>query len=442
MAKKSLALFIIIIAFAALAVAAPASETGGDIAGHWAGIDIEKMLSKVGEVPDNKFFPDKPITPEEFNNWLHDYCPDWRLLETDEDYLTREAVATVVAENIGFVKVEGIKTPTDLADSAYPREMEKAMAVGVIRGYTDGRVRPGNALTKAEAAVILNRIDSLPTMEKGFRVGESAGIVRTQQGEMLKVGDAVYPGAKIITEAGGVLVLCADDSTTVRIGPNTTLEIEEYTSQPASGEKHTALVVWCGKIIGRVQKMLHNNSTFEIHTPTAVAGIRGTAFAVEVGESGDSRVSVYAGQVKVTGKNAAARTAVEVKANEETRIVALNQAPASPKKVDLELKDNWIRDEIKEALAEESRAHQDVPKTTIKIEKPKNTERGNNSEKSDKDKDDNNGNKGNNGNDGNSNNGNHSGSGGNNSENDNKQLDKDDKDKTDKDRKDKDKDEL
>lgn len=302
-------------------------------------------------------------------------------------------------------------------------DMEITMALGVIRGYSDGLVRPGNVMTKAETAAVLSRIDAIQVLQKGFLVSACEGTVSTEQGGILNAGEVVYPGTKIITGEGAGLTLYADDSTTIRIASNTTLEIEEYVSHPGSDEKHTSLVVWCGKIIGRVQKMLDSDSTFEIHTPTAIAGIRGTAFAVEVEESGESRVSVYTGQVRVAGKNKAASEVVEVKANEETRITALNQVPSTPEKVNLEIKDNWVKDQIKEALKEESAALVKVPQKAIKIKKPKNAKQENNSKKPGKDTDDknkgnnkdnkdsinsiNNGNNGNNGNSGNNgNNGN------------------------------------
>ncbi len=71
--------------------------------------------------------------------------------------LTRAEAAAIAA---GLIKDAGIdaKTFNDIADSWAKDYIVKAEAAGVMGGYSDGTFRPGEPLTRAEAVVVINRI--------------------------------------------------------------------------------------------------------------------------------------------------------------------------------------------------------------------------------------------------------------------------------------------
>lgn len=55
-----------------------------------------------------------------------------------------------------------------------------------------------------------------------------------------------------------------------------------------------------GTLLSSLKKLTKTTSHFEIETPTAVAGIRGTTFMVKVGPKNETRTSVFSGVVKVS----------------------------------------------------------------------------------------------------------------------------------------------
>ena len=54
-----------------------------------------------------------------------------------------------------------------------------------------------------------------------------------------------------------------------------------------------------GKIFSALKKLSKDKSSFEIHTPTAVAGVRGTTFLVIVVPGKHSRIGVFSGSVEI-----------------------------------------------------------------------------------------------------------------------------------------------
>jgi hypothetical protein len=78
-----------------------------------------------------------------------------------------------------------------------------------------------------------------------------------------------------------------NDGAQVRIREHTLMELRAETLRLLIGD------VWV--------QMVKRGNTFEVHTPSVVAGVRGTRFEVKTEYSGDSRVAVAEGLVAVRG---------------------------------------------------------------------------------------------------------------------------------------------
>ncbi|OZB12971.1 MAG: peptidoglycan-binding protein LysM [Marinobacter sp. 34-60-7] len=108
-------------------------------------------------------------------------------------------------------------------------------------------------------------------------------------GAIIRVGD------EILSSAGSATVELADGSE-VRISPNTRLMFNSLTQYGKSGMVDTRLRLHRGEVHTRVKPTIDNGARFEIETPSAVAAVRGTIFAIQASANGSS-VQVTEGTV-------------------------------------------------------------------------------------------------------------------------------------------------
>ncbi|MSR64878.1 MAG: hypothetical protein EXS18_03755 [Verrucomicrobiae bacterium] len=108
-------------------------------------------------------------------------------------------------------------------------------------------------------------------------------------------------GATVRTGDDGKAVLKAADAAGVTMQPKTTIEVGQLTrSNDVTKVEVKALT---GKALFLVNKLKTQDSSFKVETPTAVVGVRGTAFVIKVADDAESsRVAVYTGEVGVQGK--------------------------------------------------------------------------------------------------------------------------------------------
>jgi len=106
------------------------------------------------------------------------------------------------------------------------------------------------------------------------RVNGKPTITRGTQTEALRMGDAVRVGDRITTdETAKVKILLADDSV-LAIGPRSQVTIDELL---LSGDTRKGrLNVLVGRFKLAIAAWLNGHSDYEVQTPTAVAGVRGT----------------------------------------------------------------------------------------------------------------------------------------------------------------------
>lgn len=113
--------------------------------------------------------------------------------------------------------------------------------------------------------------------------------------------DRIYAGDTVKTSADGQVALEWLDGTRLVIGPDTLLTVLKCHSNKSNDTETSVFKLDAGSIWIRIIKVLSQKSKFEITTPTATAGVRGTIFAVHVALDGETKVSVFEGQVAVTG---------------------------------------------------------------------------------------------------------------------------------------------
>jgi hypothetical protein len=125
-----------------LTLAIPSFASLDDISGHWAENEINKWVEKgiVKGYGDGTFGPENTITRAEFT--------------------------ALLARIFNFIKSSDKVFP-DVSDTAwYAETVSKSVAAGIIKGDDTGNFRPGDPITRQEAAVILYRVFDLKVKNK------------------------------------------------------------------------------------------------------------------------------------------------------------------------------------------------------------------------------------------------------------------------------------
>jgi hypothetical protein len=113
----------------------------------------------------------------------------------------------------------------------------------------------------------------------------------------LAVGKTVSQGDTIETKEGAKLELSLPDGSKLRLGASTKVTLAE--AHFGENERNVSVSTWVGRVWAKVAKAVGGADTFEVETRNAVAGVRGTSFAVQAAADLSSVVRVYAGTVGV-----------------------------------------------------------------------------------------------------------------------------------------------
>ncbi len=152
-----------------------------------------------------------------------------------------------------------------------------------------------------------------------------------------KVGTKVNQGDLISTGNDARAKIVMSDRNIINISPNTKLKIEEYVSDNKT--KSVKLSLLEGKVRNNVEQKYDNDKNkFQIRTPTAVAGVRGTQFITSYSnESKKTEVITLQGQVEfkniVSENGTNKEQTVIIGKGEKSTVGAGGAAPEPPQKV-------------------------------------------------------------------------------------------------------------
>jgi len=146
----------------------------------------------------------------------------------------------------------------------------------------------------SQGLFVLERVALVDQLEGRAKVerGGSGRVVEAKIGLPVKAGDTV------ITGPGSWVRLHWADGTTMRIGPNSRVVVKKCRFNTSSKKEESLFSLTVGMVLTSLRKSLPRGSFFEIETPVAVAGVRGTQFMVR-SFGGACSVSVREGAVEV-----------------------------------------------------------------------------------------------------------------------------------------------
>lgn len=123
-----------------------------------------------------------------------------------------------------------------------------------------------------------------------------AGQTELQMGQAL----SLQRGDRVLTGTGARAKLTFPGGETTEIGSNTDLQILELHETSVSRTLVVVLALQQGSTLTRIRHMLLQGMRFEIETPAASVGARGTVFRCDVLGQAQSYVAVYEGVVSVS----------------------------------------------------------------------------------------------------------------------------------------------
>lgn len=145
---------------------------------------------------------------------------------------------------------------------------------------------------------------------------------------LLKPGATLITGDEIHTGSSGSVLLEFLDSSRLLLQKNSHLILETQNTYSSSGVLDVRVRLPRGRIETVINPRQKKGTRFEIHTPAAITGVRGTEFRVAMeGDQKVSRTEVTRGEVAVSG---AAGKTVALPANFGT-VVTTGQPPSAPK---------------------------------------------------------------------------------------------------------------
>lgn len=139
------------------------------------------------------------------------------------------------------------------------------------------------------------------TMTEVSHVNGEVFIGTTDKGpwQPAKKGMTLAANHFIKTGDPGRVELTMPDDSIVRLASNALFEINEASFPEKEARKFSARL-FLGKMWAKVTSRIGTpRGTFNAHTPTAVAGVRGTVYNLEVAKDTSTRIWVYEGKVGV-----------------------------------------------------------------------------------------------------------------------------------------------
>jgi hypothetical protein len=148
----------------------------------------------------------------------------------------------------------------------------------------------------------------------------------TEEWKHAPVGTALTNGMKIRTGREAEALVQWKQGHILKVFGMSTVTIDR--SEMNGDKENTRLDINNGKVFVKAHKLASDDSKFEVKTPTAIAGVRGTEFMVEVsGESSVSTITLIQGQLDIAGEQ------VQTILEENTAITVNPDATTAPEPV-------------------------------------------------------------------------------------------------------------
>jgi FecR protein len=184
-------------------------------------------------------------------------------------------------------------------------------------------------------AVLLATGTFLVIPAKAQEVGTAAAVNTLSQGtppgggvQVLRIGARVLHNERIQTSASGTVQLLFIDKTTLSVGPSSTLVIDKFVYDPATGTGQMVTTLTRGAL-RFVGGQLSHQGAATVNTPVATIGIRGGTATIAHGQGGTRLINHFGRLSSANGCG----TAVVRRTGFAITVADWNSCPAEPERV-------------------------------------------------------------------------------------------------------------
>ncbi len=184
-------------------------------------------------------------------------------------------------------------------------------------------------------AVLLATGTFLVIPAKAQEVGTAAAVNTLSQGtppgggvQVLRIGARVLHNERIQTSASGTVQLLFIDKTTLSVGPSSTLVIDKFVYDPATGTGQMVTTLTRGAL-RFVGGQLSHLGAATVNTPVATIGIRGGTATIAHGQGGTRLINHFGRLSSANGCG----TAVVRRTGFAITVADWNSCPAEPERV-------------------------------------------------------------------------------------------------------------
>ena len=140
----------------------------------------------------------------------------------------------------------------------------------------------------------------------------------------LSQGDRLTRGDRVTTEIKSRIEIKMPDKSVIRFDEKTTFVLESVAYDQKTQKKDINVNMILGKTWANVPKFSGSRGRFEITTKTAVAGVRGTDFRMNLNADNSAVLKVYEGEVAVSKRTDAGVAETTAKLAKPTRVAGLS----------------------------------------------------------------------------------------------------------------------
>ncbi len=197
-----------------------------------------------------------------------------------------------------------------------------SLVLGTVAGWASGgwvTTAVANTIELAQAVSKLTKIGYIRDLRRaGF------GTPPERQRAAVSTEDAIYRNEVMETVAGGAMRIRFLDATSLRIGSESLVALDEYVYAPFGRSKMTLTL---SKGVFRFVTGRMSKKAYRIVTPTATIGVRGTDFLATVTDD-STQIDLYEGEIEVEDtRGAEAVEPVVVAAGQSIAISTASTAP-------------------------------------------------------------------------------------------------------------------
>jgi hypothetical protein len=151
----------------------------------------------------------------------------------------------------------------------------------------------------------------------------------------------VPEGSIIRTGKDAMCEITLPDGSLLRIASGSVFRVETVASGAQTGQRAQRFTLIFGKLKAKAQKLASADSTFEVASGTALAGVRGTVFGMTF-DGEKSEVLVFEGSVTLSSTAAGSETLVIDK--KRMSVLGAGREPGRVKKIPKEVSAQWSRE--------------------------------------------------------------------------------------------------